>query len=48
MTIITDSMDFDDNFAESPMPYVDTEVTVNVTSTRFRRQGTLPVPKFFH
>ncbi|WJX30589.1 hypothetical protein P8452_19109 [Trifolium repens] len=34
-----DSMDFDDNFAESPMPYVDTEVTANVTSTCCRRQA---------
>ncbi|KAK2439948.1 hypothetical protein QL285_011412 [Trifolium repens] len=38
MTIIEDSMDFDDNFSKSSMPYVDTEVTANVTSTRCRRQ----------
>ncbi|KAK2382809.1 hypothetical protein QL285_070323 [Trifolium repens] len=27
--IVNDSMDFDDNFAESPMPYVDMEVTAS-------------------
>ncbi|CAJ2674958.1 unnamed protein product [Trifolium pratense] len=44
--IAHDSMDFDDNFDESQTPYVDMEVTTNVTSTRRRRQGST-VPSNF-
>jgi hypothetical protein len=41
-------MEFDDNFAESPMPYIDMEITANLTSIRCLRQGTFRVPKFSH